>query len=301
MSTDVNFYAAGQHRRPANLVVSTLPAGAPTPAPVRPRQVVATAEEPPALEAVIESDDPRLDRLMQLMCAYFEISPEVFARDAKCRQAVQAATSLCLTYGFQPGRHVYVRKLGGVWTYETGYRAWLDSANRLSVEGRFRFDVQLIGMTAEEVRALAGERYTPEDCGFYARVLQTDIAQMYASMSLAYDPPFAFGLWRKLSYQEVDASERPTGRWLPDPIYTGRDALYTAELRARKAALMAVYSLVELNGHSVDRRLATLTLDLNSELEERATKERMKTDPHRTSILVNRLPPAEKDGDIIFA
>lgn len=300
MSTDVNFYSAGQHRRPANLV-TTLPTGAPTPAPVRPRQVAAPVEEPLPLAAVVESDDPRLDKLMRLMCAYFEIAPEVYERDRKCRQAVQAATSLCLTYGFQPGRHVYVRKLAGVWTYETGYRAWLDSANRLSVSGRFRFDVQLVAMTAEEVRVLSGERYTREDCGFYGRVLQTDIAQMYISMSIPYDPPFVYGLWRKMSYQELDANERPTGKWLPDPIYPGRDALYTAELRARKAALMAVYSLVELNEHSVDRRLATLTLDLSAEVDERATKERLKTDPRHTAMLLDRTPHPEADGDIIFA
>lgn len=300
METDVNFYSM-QSRKvvPANAagrqrVVS--------PEPARPAVVSAPVAEPSAdLALVVGPHDPRLTQLLDLMRRYFRIEEEVFARDADCQHAVMSAAALCLNHGFFPGRHVYVRKIAGQWQYETGYRAWLDSANQMAKEQRFRFDVEIITMTDEEVRRYLGVNYSRGDCGFFARVLEDRLVTMYARMGRDYDPEYSIGFWRKLAFQERDANNKPTGEWLPDPIYPGRDAKYTAELRARKAALMKVYSLVELNNHPAERRLQTLLMTLNAELEEGAMKERDRRDPRMTAFYANARQPTAADPDMIFA
>lgn len=305
---DVNFYQDAPVDTTQPTARRIVPQGAHRhrPANAAPRSTPTKIAEPVAevaadLESVLTSDDPRMVKLLDLMCRYFKIAPEVYQRDGHCQHAVMSAAALCLTYGFIPGRHVYVRRLAGEWVYETGYRAWLDSANQMAKEQRFRFDVQLYLMTDAEVRDHLGQQYSPGDCGYYARVLEDRIAAMYASMGIVYDPEFSVGVWRKLAFQERDASDRPTGEWLPDPIYHGRDQAYTAELRARKAALMKCYSLVELNDHSVERRLATIMLELGAELQEREQRARDKVDPRLTALPVNNRQPTADDPEMIFA
>ncbi len=299
---DVNFYPTDP---PARRIVPersrdrqrAMPASAP-----RPTVVAAPSAEPDSdLTTVIGHDDPRLAQVMTLMARYFKISPEVYERDGHCQHAVMSATALCLTYGFSPSRHVYVRRIVGEWVYETGYRAWLDSANQMAKQGRFRFDVECFAMTDNEVRESLGANYSAGDRGYFARVLEDRAVLMYEKMGRVYDPEFSAGFWRKRAFLERDASDKPTGEWLPDPIYTGRDAAYTAELRARKAALMKVYSLVEINNYSAERRLQILLLDLKAELEERGMKEQDRRDQRFSALPANARRPTADDPDMIWA
>ena len=235
--------------------------------------------------------------LIDLLRRYFNISAQTYDEDPTCRLALRQAASECLMYGFFPGRHVRVRQIAGEWTCEEGYRAWLDAANKMAAQQRFAFDIEVVPMTSEEVRRLmpVGE-YTPGDLGYFARVLRSDILRMYKDMGKEYDPEWHPGFWKHKGYREVDAYGNLTADWHPDPIWTGRDAAYTAKVRASKAALMAGFSLIELDAHDMDTRLRRLTTGLEGELEERERE-----DPRAKMLLIRPEPRREVDGDTLWA
>lgn len=290
MTQDVDFYApSGGHVIPARRR-ATAPASAAPP----PLEASNFVDDAPPREPLFQSDDPRLSKILELMRLYFHITPEAYA-DPQCQRAVMLATSMCLTYGFFPGRHVRVRQIAGVWTCEDSYRAWLDAANKMAGQQNFTFYVDTVEMDESEVRGLLGPDYSPGDKGFFARVVRSDHLALHERMKQEYAPAFRFGFWRRKGYPEFTFDGRPTGHWLPDPIYRGRDAAYTAELRARKAALMESFSLVELDAGSQTQRIGRLLLDLSGEIEEREMKKRDKGDPRFTSIMPNPEATASPD------
>lgn len=259
---------------------------------------------------------------LELLANRFLLFFDVEEKDrAAARPAALKAGQLTLRYGMTPGVHLFIVKRGGRWGAEETLEAWKTAADKHAFLGRFRYDVQFREMTTQEVRdnTPADAHYTPNDKGFFARVLRYDLAREAKELGLPYDPPWVTGFWRKEAYEEKVWQDGKgtskgryvgTGRWQPDTVPAQRTTIDVARRRAHRAALKAVFTLIQLDDFeqragSVERaeqwRLMQAMSHISGEIEERARIERDETDPLINSTFVEKPIRYEADGDVLWA
>jgi hypothetical protein len=216
--------------------------------------------------------------------------------------AVRRAAQLVVAYGFLPRVHVNVWQGHGddePWVVDVGVRGWMDSADRLAQRMRFRYMVETRVMTPDEVRTATPPdvEYDLDDVGVAARVLRSDHIELHKSMNREYDPPWVYGFWRVRAYR-LDQSD-PRSGWVADVVYKGRTPADVAELRARKAALMAVFTLQPLDEREAEQRAATAIAFADAEIEERRSKVERQ---NRDAVLpAPKQTKYEPDGDVLWA
>lgn len=180
--------------------------------------------------------------------------PEELRRLPDVRSALVQATQYCIQLALLPVIQVNLleqrqRDLAGNWQTvykpDLGEKAWKDFADRAAFLGGFRYAVEAIELTGDEVRTetakIPEQRYSNKDAGFKCRVLRTDHAEVFKLSGRVYDPPWSLGFWRRFAYQN------PDGAWESDKNIPQRTPADTAERRARKAALMRVFTPIPLD------------------------------------------------------
>lgn len=237
-----------------------------------------------------------LTHFTERLYRFFKISG-ADALDPACQDAVLYAAQLCLRYGLVPGLHVYVARRGKEWIADTRVRAWLDCANQFVMMTGHTYALDVVELTSDEVRQYtpANIRYTHSDIGFCARALRRCDRDDLATVGREYNPLWHFGFWRAESFKEYDATSNTWGEeWLPDPIWTGRTPADTALNRAKKAALMATFSLIPLRSALNPNYMLA---DLDSEIKESTRP----VTPVERALFSDKEVRREEDGDVVFA
>lgn len=204
------------------------------------------------------------EMMLERAAILYGVPPEQ-RNQADVRQALTQATQYCIQLSLLPAVQVHLlaqqqKQRDGSWKTvyvpDFGEKAWKDFADRAAYLGRFRYAVEAIELTPDEVKvatALIPEQpYTRQDAGFKCRVLRTDHAEVFKISGRQYDPPWSFGFWRKKAYL------MPDGNWESDPLLAQRMPADTAERRARKAALMRVFAPIPLDERDERERFQRL-------------------------------------------
>jgi len=245
-------------------------------------------------------DVPRLGTNTQVTSLAWRILdlydvPESERTEEVMRVAKKAAT-MCIAYGFVPGVDVHVYQDGGRWVADAGVRAWVASANRLAHAMGFSFLVQEVELEPDEVKKYVGAEYTPDDCGWAARVVRSDHVSLARVVGMEFDPPWCYGVWRKHARHATDEDGRPTDDWLPDPVWKSRTVSDVARQRAKKAALMDAFMLEPIAGQDASRRFAEALQQVDDQIADRQ---------HRRGVgepMELRKPVQyEEDGDVLWA
>lgn len=223
---------------------------------------------------------------------------------ADVRQALTQATQYCIQLSLLPAVQVHLlterkQQRDGSWLTvyipDFGEKAWKDFADRAAYLGHFRYAVEAIELSEEEVKAATAlipeQPYSKQDAGFKCRVLRTDHAEVFKISGRKYDPPWSFGFWRKKAFRLSD------GSWESDALLAQRMPADTAERRARKAALMRVFTPIPLDERDERERFQRLF----NYLEEETAPAPART-PIDDALPVSRtLNRDENDLDIIWA
>lgn len=212
-----------------------------------------------------------------------------------CQAAAFRAAQMCLTYGLFPGDQVHIYDLGDdEWVADAGIRAWIQAANAYHLKhgGKWMFSTKQLDIA--QVRKLnPGRKITNEDLGYMTAIIRSDDIAMAKAAGMPYEPQWSTGFWFAFAREEKGRDGRPTGKWLPDPIWNGRTADEVARQRSQKAALMALYTLeISPAASSMQRRGEDLLLTLDRQLAP---------SPNSRAMFAERKEKREADGDVLFA
>ena len=158
-------------------------------------------------------------------------------------QVVEATVLLALRYGLDPSnREIQVIPTGykdrkQVYSPYIGAAGLARSARRQSA-----FSYQMFVMEPDEVKEIRKKDYEPEDVGVRCVLYRLDIAKQFADAGVPYNPIIGVGLWRvKATYKK--AWQNQPAKWIPDSIPNTKSALWKAEQRALRDAIMKAYDL----------------------------------------------------------
>ena len=262
-------------------------------------QIVASQPQTLSLQKYGSRDD--LELLSNRFLLFFNV-PEADRAKPDAKSAALTAAQLTIRFGLTPRLHILIVKRGGTYQAEETLEAWKDAARKAGQMGRFLWDIQTRPMEPEEIKARthAPSRYTPQDHGYWARVIRFDLAREYKEIGLPYDPPWAAGFWRAEAYEEKkwDDTRRtyvPTGKWTPDTIPNQRGPEDVAERRAIRAALKRTFSLIQLDDLTEAQRIQRARAYMETQMAPEPPDDRGEWLPMDRDI------PYEPDGDVIWA
>ncbi len=217
--------------------------------------------------------------------------------------AAMRAAQMCVLYGFMPGQQVNLFLDGKQWVADAGLRAWTESANRLARSLRFTWlldESELVDAEVREACERAGREYSPGDRAWICRVIRSDKLALAEKMGAEYDPPYVTGFWNRKA-REVRDVESSESFWQADPVYKGRDASYTARLRAQKAAMMVEFSLMGDERKQLSDESAVAKAMAHVEAEIREVEDRRRRADQGDVLFVKKDVQYEDDGDVLWA